>query len=112
MPLWTHLGRLIIANGTGVCKVYLRIKIKNMKTETLKAIEEAYRKGLRDAKGVNDITPYLLTSQVVAHEVANKFCKPHVIKSVCVCSTPKYNYPEMIWCDNCGKEIPRKQTVL
>jgi hypothetical protein len=44
-----------------------------MEKKILKAIEEAYRKGLRDAKGLNDISPYLLTSQVVAQELANKF---------------------------------------
>ena len=26
----------------------------------------------------------------------------------CECEIPKYNYPEMIWCDNCGKEIYKK----
>lgn len=26
-------------------------------------------------------------------------------KSFCSCVEPKYNYPEMIWCDNCTKEI-------
>ena len=31
--------------------------------------------------------------------------KPHVSKSFCSCEKPKYNYPEMIWCDNCGLEI-------
>src|SRR5690554_2681087 len=51
-----------------------------MKKKILKAIEEAYRKGLRDAKGLNDIRPYLVTSQVVAHELANKFCQPLVVK--------------------------------
>lgn len=28
-----------------------------------------------------------------------------IIKSKCNCKTSKPNYPEMIWCDNCGKEI-------
>jgi hypothetical protein len=23
----------------------------------------------------------------------------------CKCEGPIYNYPEMVWCDNCGKEI-------
>jgi hypothetical protein len=49
-----------------------------MKKKILKAVEEAYRKGLNDAKGLNDISPFLLTSQIVAHELANKFCQPHV----------------------------------
>lgn len=41
-----------------------------MEKKILKAIEEAYRKGLKDAKGLNDIGPYLLTSQVVAQDLA------------------------------------------
>ena len=23
----------------------------------------------------------------------------------CSCKKPKYNYPEMVWCDKCGFEI-------
>jgi hypothetical protein len=23
----------------------------------------------------------------------------------CLCESPNHNYPEMVWCDNCGKEI-------
>jgi len=26
-------------------------------------------------------------------------------KSFCKCEKPKYNYPEMLWCDNCVLEI-------
>lgn len=26
-------------------------------------------------------------------------------KSFCSCSVYKPNYPEMVWCNNCGKEI-------
>ena|SRR3990167_8560146 len=44
----------------------------------LEAIEVAYRRGLIDGNATNDIKPYLITSQVTAHEVANKFCKAHV----------------------------------
>jgi len=29
-------------------------------------------------------------------------------KTFCSCEQPKPNYPEMVWCDNCGLEI--KQT--
>ena len=25
----------------------------------------------------------------------------------CKCKEPKYNYPEMVWCDICGLEIPK-----
>ena len=28
-----------------------------------------------------------------------------VKRSFCVCKKPKHNYPEMVWCDNCGFEI-------
>lgn len=41
-------------------------------------------------------------------EVKNISVNPPVIKSFCGCKEPKYNYPEMVWCDNCGKEIPTK----
>jgi len=30
---------------------------------------------------------------------------PVVSDSFCECKAPKYNYPEMLWCDTCGKEI-------
>ena len=30
---------------------------------------------------------------------------PDVGKSFCGCNPPKYNYPEMLWCDDCGKKI-------
>ena len=30
---------------------------------------------------------------------------PDVSNSFCECKEPKYNYPEMLWCDTCGKEI-------
>ena len=62
-----------------------------MEKKILKAIEEAYRKGLKDAEGLNDISPYLLTSQVVAQELANKFCQPLVI-----------GRSEQLVCDVCG----------
>jgi len=30
---------------------------------------------------------------------------PVVSNSFCECKAPKYNYPEMLWCDTCGKKI-------
>lgn len=29
----------------------------------------------------------------------------NVSKSFCECEKPQPNYPEMVWCDNCTKEI-------
>lgn len=29
----------------------------------------------------------------------------NVSQSFCSCEKPKHNYPEMVWCDNCGLEI-------
>ncbi len=29
-------------------------------------------------------------------------------KTFCECQNPIYNYPEMVWCDNCTKEIVDK----
>ena len=80
----------------------------NMKQgKLLKIIEDTYRKGLKDGNSVSDISPFLLTSQVVSHEILNKSFKK---EPICKCENPKYNYPEMIWCDKCGKKIPIKIT--
>jgi hypothetical protein len=27
------------------------------------------------------------------------------LNKYCYCLKPAYNYPEMVWCDKCGKEI-------
>ncbi len=83
-----------------------------MDKQILKAVEEAYRKGLREGNAIKDITPYWVTSQVVAHEIANKFCKAHIIKSVCEHKHKTkigFGISDSI-CDNCGERI--KQTVL
>lgn len=53
-----------------------------MEKQILKAVEQAYRQGLMDAKNVNDINPYLLVSQVVAHQIVNKFYKTEVSKTL------------------------------
>lgn len=78
-----------------------------MEKQILKAVEEAYRKGLRDAKGLNDISPFLLTSQIVAHEVANKFCQPLVSGQLCRCTglmeLEKVN--GVSWCKKCRKKF-------
>lgn len=38
-----------------------------------KAIEIAYRKGLRDGNSIKDLTPYMCTSAVTAHEIMEKY---------------------------------------
>lgn len=43
-----------------------------MQENILKIVEQAYRKGLNDAKGLNDIGHLLITSQIVAIELLNK----------------------------------------
>src|SRR5690625_7720385 len=78
-----------------------------MEKKILKAIEEAYRKGLKDAEGLNDIRPYLLTSQVVAHELANKFCQPLVVgrreQLPCDCGVMLKETTTQVSCPNCYK---------
>jgi len=37
------------------------------------AIQIAYRKGLRDGNSIKDITPYMCTAAVTAHEIMEKF---------------------------------------
>ena len=29
----------------------------------------------------------------------------NISKPFCRCEKPAYNYPEMVWCNNCGLEI-------
>lgn len=75
-----------------------------MDKQILKAVEEAYRQGLREGNATKDISPYLITSQIVAHEIVNKFCN----KSVCVCVPDKAE--EIGWvqkrhCNRCDKVI-------
>ena len=78
-----------------------------MEKQILKAVEEAYRKGLQDAKGLNDISPFLITSQIVAHEVANKFCQPLFRGQLCQCTglmeLEKIN--GLTWCKKCRKKF-------
>lgn len=37
----------------------------------------------------------------------DKYCDELEYISIkrCKCESPNHNYPEMVWCDNCGKEI-------
>lgn len=37
-----------------------------------------------------------------------KFSLSGVSKSFCGCDKPQPNYPEMVWCNNCTKEIGGK----
>lgn len=79
-----------------------------MEKQILRAVEEAYRKGLQDAKGLNDISSFLLTSQIVAHEVANKFCQPLVVgqsEQLCQCEDAPIKHFINNWCDDCQKHI-------
>jgi hypothetical protein len=48
-------------------------KLEAIDDDVLKAIEQAYRKGLRDAEGIKDVKPWLITSQIVAYDIAKKF---------------------------------------
>jgi len=70
----------------------------------LKAIEEGYRKGLRDGNSVKDISPFLITSQIVANEMVNKFLKADVISSVCKHKNIKYGIGYS-YCNDCKCEI-------
>jgi hypothetical protein len=73
----------------------------------LKAIEQAYRKGLKDAKGLKDINPFLLTSQIVAQELANEFFKTCDSEELCRCTgiidIEKAN--DVVWCRKCRKKF-------
>lgn len=51
-----------------------------MKKRILKAIEEAYRTGLREGNKNKDIIPYLITSQVEAFKIFQTIVEPSEIK--------------------------------
>lgn len=78
-----------------------------MEKQILKAIEQAYRKGLKDAEGLNDINPYLLTSQIVAQKLANKFCQPLVSGELCRCTglMDIEKVDGLTWCKKCRKKF-------
>jgi len=78
-----------------------------MEKHILQAIEQAYRKGLKDAEGLNDISPYLLTSQIVAQELANKFCQPLVSGELCRCTglMDIEKVDGLTWCKKCRKKF-------
>ena len=78
-----------------------------MEKQILKAVEQAYRQGLKDAKNVNDIRPFLVTSQIVAHQIVNKFYKAKVSVELCQCTgvmdIEKVN--GVVWCNTCRKKF-------
>ena len=41
--------------------------------QVYKAIEEAYRLGLRDGNSNKNFRPFLIASQITAHEIAKKY---------------------------------------
>jgi len=78
--------------------------MRKKRNQILKAIEEAYRKGLRDGNSVKNISPFLITSHVVAIDVANKFFKADIASSVCKHKNIKYGIGYS-YCDDCKTEI-------
>ena len=50
--------------------------------------------------------------EIVKRNMDEQFRQCNISNSVCMCEKPKHNYPEMVWCDNCGLKIPglSKQT--
>ena len=79
-------------------------------TAELRALEKKVNLGQISYQKMIDI---LCEKADEYHESKVKELSQHgVIKAVCLCKIPKYNYPEMLWCDDCGKEISKKQTVL
>ena len=71
---------------------------------------EAYNATSTD-DGNGDIETYKnwLERQLLSRVKRLKQFDLHVVsKSFCGCKKPKPNYPEMVWCDNCTKEIEDK----
>lgn len=113
---------------SGLKKFYLRLKTIKLNMKNISKIlgrMEASLNGSLDGfelDNTDDVIEKSLVIEMVndlkmlvneAQTEVNKISiNPPVIKSFCGCEKPKYNYPEMIWCDNCGKEIPKPQNVL
>ena len=61
--------------------------------------------------GNGDLETYesWLESQLISRiERLEQLDLANVSKSFCECDKPQPNYPEMVWCDNCTKEIKDK----
>jgi len=76
--------------------------------EKLLSIKKAYKLCI-DGKYSQMITSEELLAQLVRGREVDagiSKCNKHIVSSMyCCCEVPKYNYPEMVWCDTCGKEI-------
>jgi len=74
----------------------------------IKAYNEKYPEITVEQK-LKNIRNWLDDNEVMAVAEASNECEAlpiqRVGKSYCSCEKPKYNYPEMVWCDNCGLEI-------
>ena len=74
----------------------------------IKAYCEEFPEITEEQKLAN-IRNWLHDNDIVRKAEDSNECKAlpiqRVSKSYCSCEKPKYNYPEMVWCDNCGLEI-------
>ena len=78
-----------------------------MNTKEIELLLKKYTTPIHDDMGftgdyktnVKDIVDMFLNERDVVLSLLS------VSKSFCQCEKPIYNYPEMVWCDNCTKEI-------
>ncbi len=78
--------------------------IENPKIDVVLKDNEVYQKAIkalkeREREDVDETTDNAEPKALMLHGVSKSFCG---------CKKPKPNYPEMVWCDNCTKEIESK----
>ena len=91
----------------------MNYKLHRMYKQTLKALEEAYRKGLKDGFKENSIGSYLRTSKEMAFDIAKDYdlvksnfieqkekssCSHQIIESI-------DNFSDRMECSSCGKRF-------
>lgn len=72
----------------------------------IKLYNETYPEITPEQK-LKNIRNWLDDNEVMTIVEADTSCE---CEKVCSCEVPKHNYPEMVWCDNCGLIIKEKQT--
>lgn len=66
----------------------------------IKAYNEKYPE-VTDEQKMKNIRNWLDNDKLMQKIESDSNCK----KQFCSCEIPKGNYPEMVWCDNCGKYL-------
>lgn len=69
-------------------------------------INKMIRVGESLATGVIERSGAEADARALLNEIKQALNIADVVKSYCKCSEPKPNYPELLWCKDCGDWIP------